>query len=868
MPSIQKNTALSIDSIFEKSSTWGLVILVQSLMSIIWLLLIPKEPGNAVFLGYSLRRLALLLPMSLPLIGGAIIRFNAKRKAVWLTHLLSSQKLPGTASLLVMVGAVLAVGVWSFLFLFFFLEFFPDLGAFYRLIPWLASLFLLGLESILFVPIFIYPNKSNINPGKRKFPIKVFLIAFFVLLTIFILIEITGLGKNPERFSIITLGAPLLEGQIWYITGLLAMFIVTAYAWQSIPHNDHPALVKRSDLIIATILWLAAVTLWMSLPLPSHNYFAPEVQPPNFEKYPFSDAEQYDLESMNVYYGAIDGSVVSKPMYVSLLTILHAIGGLSYANIILLQTLIVGLFPPVLYLIGRELHSRLGGIAIAFFAIFREVSSIQFTSIGNVANTKLLLSDMPAALLAAILALIIIRWFKLEEKRISGHEFLIGGLIGIFALVRIQTILLIPAAILLVFFRYFPKIKVVLISATILLLASSLVLTPVLLRNHSITGVYWLDNPSSSAPLSRILTEGLESFEDEELLTTGDEVVNQNIRIYKDLLFNNFGFFVKFILDHFARNLLSSFLIMPVRLGNNIQFLDFLKFSSYFWGEVYSTSNLKNIAVILLNLLLICIGFSKAYSSNPKGSLLLVGFFLYYNLTSSIARLSGWRFILPVDWIVYVFFAIGIVETLLVGFRKIASFDFLITNPWISEYPEISTKDKKGISWYTSFALIFLFSGGFIPIREHLIPRLLPEYSREEVCGRIDEALKDHDLIEISEDFLPFCLSENVRALKGYGISPRFFKSGEGYYDRDYDPWFGRQDYDRLVFRLIGTQKAKVYIKTIMDDVHFPNGEIVYAVGRDKNKFEAQFVLVDSAEPTLIISSSILEGKEVLIPIE
>jgi hypothetical protein len=283
---------------------------------------------------------------------------------------------------------------------------------------------------------------------------------------------------------------------------------------------------------------------------------------------------------------------------------------------------------------------------------------------------------------------------------------------------------------------------------------------------------------------------------------------------------------------------------------------------------VYSTGNLKNIAVILLNLLLIGFGFSKAYSTNSKGSLLLIGFFLYYNLTSSIARLSGWRFILPVDWIVYAFFALGIVEILLVVFRKIAKFDFSLTNPWLSDYPEIPKRNTNGIIQHIGFGLLFLFAGAFIPIREHLVPSLLPDYSREEVCGRIDDALRDYDLEDINKDFMPFCSSENVRAIKGYGIYPRFFKFGEGYYDRDYDPWFGRQDYDRLVFRLIGTSKAKVYIKTGMEDVRFPNGEIVFVVGRDKNKFEAQFVLIDSTEPTLIISSSLLDGKEALIPIE
>ncbi len=115
---------------------------------------------------------------------------------------------------------------------------------------------------------------------------------------------------------------------------------------------------------------------------------------------------------------------------------------------------------------------------------------------------------------------------------------------------------------------------------------------------------------------------------------------------------------------------------------------------------------------------------------------------------------------------------------------------------------------------------------------------------------------------------MPFCLSSNTRALEGYGLYPRFLKSGEGYYNRKYDPWFGRQDYSRLTFRLIGTKNAKVYIKTDQEDIRFPNGAIVYAAGRNKNKFEAQFVLVEGPQPELIVSSSLLNGQETLEPIE
>ena len=364
--------------------------------------------------------------------------------------------------------------------------------------------------------VVLYPSKQVHGEIKHSFPWLPFCISFGILVAGLMIVTFTGLGINPVRVSIISLGSPLLEGQIWYITIMLALLMTAAYAWKCIPDGSRPAFHGKADLTVALILWLIAVVLWMSLPLPKNNYFAPQVQAPNFEKYPFSDAEQYDFNSLYVYYGTLKDFVISKPLYVTLLALFHAIAGLSYDRIIFLQTLLVALFPSVLYLIGKELHSRMGGIAIAMFAIMREVTAIQATSIANVSSTKLLLSDMPATLLASILALMLIRWFKSNGKKISGHEFIIGGLVGMFILTRIQTLALIPFVLLLAVVRYFRNFKAIIISALILLFAVGLVVTPILLRNHAITGVYWIDNPSSSSGLSRIMTEGLD-FEDDEL---------------------------------------------------------------------------------------------------------------------------------------------------------------------------------------------------------------------------------------------------------------------------------------------------------------------------------------------------------------
>ena len=841
---------------------WLKIITFQTIISIAWLLLIPKEPGNALILGYSLRRLALLIPMALPLIGAALLQWGLNKYESWRAWLVDEEKKPNAAVLLAGGGFLIAAVVWSFTFLFHFMRIYPDLGAYVRLLPMLASYFLIGMEAILFVAIAHYPIKRKNQVEKLTFPPTSFLVAFGILLIGWIIVAITGWGIDPERVSIITLGTPLLEGQVWYIDGLLVLVMAAAFTWACIPKESRSALGGKADLIIALLLWLAAVILWMSLPLPKNNYFAPPVQAPNFEKYPFSDAEQYDINSLNVYYGALEGNVVSKPLYVTFLALMHAIAGLSYDRIILLQTMIVALFPMVLYLIGKELHSRLGGIAIALFSIMREITAIQATSMANVSNTKLFLSDMPAALLASLLALVLIRWFKFGGKKVTGHEFIIGGLIGAFILTRIQTMALVPFALVLVVIRYFRSFKSIILSTLVLMLTVGLVVTPVLLRNHSITGVYWVDNPSSSQRLYTRFTDSMDEDIEIPEATTQEEILNRNLSVISTTLVNGFGGIMNFIVNNFFRNEISSLLVLPVRLGNQINLLDYLTLNYPFWVEVYSRPNLLNLMVILFNFGLIALGFSAIFRKNPWASLVIIGLHGAYSLSSAMARLSGWRFILPVDWVLYALYAMGLVEVLKWFYTYVAGWSLTTKAPWLANYPDDQQQPSRGWVHFALYGVLFLFIGAAIPLRENLLPSLIPEYTKSGVCKIIEEKIQKSEYAQLAEGFSEFCMSENIRTLYGFGIYPRYFKSGEGFYNRSYDPYFGTQPYARLVFRLIGIRNGKVYIKSENATPRFPNGAMVYVVGVDKNKFEAQVVFIEGQQPELLISSPITSGQE------
>ncbi len=857
----KNNNTSKTTPIYQSFRQFFYIILIQSLVAALWLLVIPKEPTNAVFLGYSIRRLLLLIPMVFPACAVLFINHKFKKSETWRKWLEVEGNKANLAMTLILGGVLTILVVWSFIFLSHFLDLFKDIGKYYRLMPLLINYFFSGIELLIFVITAIYrvPNK---NGKSLQFPWRSFLAALLVIGLCFLLIEITGWGNGFTSIVIVSLGVPLLEGQIWYIIGILLMISFAALAWNSIPSGHRPHLVKHRDAVVFLVLWLIAVVLWTSLPLPEHNYFAPSVRAPNFEKYPFSDAEQYDYNSLYVLYGTADDFVVSKPLYVSFLTVLHAVAGLDYVRVVFLQTLVIALFPGILYLIGKELHSRLDGIAIALMAIFREINSIQASSIANVSNSKLLLSGMLAALLASLLVYVVICWFKAPGKKVSGHVFIIGGIIGAFILTRLQAMVLVPFGFLLVVMRYFKNIKSILVSILFMVLAVGLVLAPVLIRNHAITGVYWVDNPSSSGGLYRYFV-----FEDDYEIEipeadSMEEQLNRNISVISSAFSRGFGNIMQFMMDHFMRNEISSMLIMPVRLGNQTQFLDFLKITQPFWTEIYTRSNSLNLFVFITNSIIIALGFSFAFQRNPRAVLCVIGFHVIYSLSSAVVRLAGWRFILPVDWIILAFYALGLVELITAFFQAAFKWDLeTLASDWVAYPIESITKSLAGRG-YLFYGLLLLFIGGFIPLREVVFPSLVPEYDHEEVCSAFISAMESNQAPQSADDVAAYCEDERTGALMGYGVYPRFFDEGEGYYSRSHDLRFGKQDYSRIVFRLIGKANSSVFVRTDREDLEFRNGALVYVLAQDMNETGAAYVLVMGEKPELIISSTIFNSAE------
>ncbi|HRQ32018.1 MAG TPA: hypothetical protein PLM89_02810, partial [Anaerolineales bacterium] len=205
-------------------------------------------------------------------------------------------------------------------------------------------------------------------------------------------------------------------------------------------------------------IYLVASILWLSVPISSlkNTFYAP-ITPPYTTPFPYSDAGFYDYLSQSLLIGAdYFGGIPPRPLYVIFLAALHFLFGQDYVKIIAAQTMVFALFPVALYFLGIKLHSLAAGATIAFFAVFRELTTLWVSANTRTASVKMFVTDFATSLGIAFAILVVIRWF---ERRDVKSAIIAGGSFGLLLLLRTQSLLIVPVIVALAFFAHQRKMK-------------------------------------------------------------------------------------------------------------------------------------------------------------------------------------------------------------------------------------------------------------------------------------------------------------------------------------------------------------------------------------------------------------------------
>jgi hypothetical protein len=210
---------------------------------------------------------------------------------------------------------------------------------------------------------------------------------------------------------------------------------------------------------------------------------------------------------------------------------------------------------------------------------------------------------------------------------------------------------------------------------------------------------------------------------------------------------------------------------------------------------------------------------------------------------------------MPVDWIIYLIY--------LLGFISIFNYLHLIPQNNLIEVEDIPKLKKSSIDFNyqknLTFIFLFLLIGSLIPLRE-LFPVNYQTREKSEICKNLDELISVDKYKNLKENAITFCQDDSSIAVEGNVIHPRFFHRGQGFYDRPTDVFFGKQDFSRLVFRVLSEDARKMYIPVddLKKDELLPNGANAIILAKKGELPEAQFLILTDVENKFIYTDEFM----------
>jgi hypothetical protein len=681
------------------------------------------------------------------------------------------------------------------------------------------------------------------------------------------LIWLTKWGVTPEVVGFNAMGIPILEVYMFlaWISVLLVGKVLNL--WRT--RQPQGKFSWRLDALFIICLYFLAAILWRNTPAP-YNWFVTQPYPPNQQPYPSSDALRYDTTAQSVLIGEglkTENSLRTlRPLYTGMLSILHAIGGPDYQPIIELQPFILAIFPVLLYLLGLHLHSRMAGLFLALLILFREQTAIELSDRITISHAKLLMADLPTAVVLSGFILLVVIWLKTNKPSWKMALFS-GGALGAVMLIRYESLLLIAVVGIIALLKWRKHFSVGVRQFIIFGFGILLITTPWVYRNWQRHGILFFDSPDGRLtavieravavpptipkPTSTLIDHATEAVQENlptetlteskpEITKTPNEAFEKAVTIISD----SPQVVILSIFNHYLNSEIQSVLAMPTSfrlpdsLINFFYHRDFNRFwhsccqaIGYFermpywqsWGELPKQAILPLIG----NLFLISAGTAVAYRRLKWVGLFPLMAHMAFLAGIAIFRTSGGRYILPVNWLLVVYYALGVIAVTIWGGKLLG---------WMRMQPGWNTAARTDRStltvWFNNQwvdvlvpVIGLLLLGCVLPIYESAFPQRYTQKAYQNTYSVVEQALSPDE-----QDWLNNWLTMESAAIRfGQALYPRFLEAGSG--EPDKDPSVMERDYNRLTFSLIGPYNLRVHLPLTELETGFPNGEDVFVVG-------------------------------------
>ncbi len=668
----------------------------------------------------------------------------------------------------------------------------------------------------------IYCNRENLTSlsQKERRGAKAVIVTWFLLgILLFFADQIQRNFDPGYNWGLDGPHFPLLEWQIFIAWALASIFIL------------YGKKLTLSDKWIAVIVWAVTLTLWLSQPInPGYGTQAPIA--PNYEIYPFSDAQLYDQNSQSIIIGKgmANEEFPARPIYVVFLAIMHILVGQDFNAVIAFQSVFLATFPAILYLLGKEISGRPLGVSVAALALFRDLFSNEIAHFTvSVTYSKVLLSELPVALLLALFLLLAYKWGK-KYTEDNLLPILSGCVLGIAIYFRTQSVVALAPTFLLIAFHQKWKIKWLLMQGILVIFGIALVISPWLYRNWQRTGGIVLDNPLSQMNVLAVRYSNHPEMTIPQMPEENDsEYSNRMLKVALESLRENPQWIANNIGSHFSQSFFSGFLVFPIRSKLADLQSVFIP-TSNFWENWLVTNEKKPILFVYM--LLFSIGLVTAWQKERWLGLLPLGTNLFYNLWTALFFASGIRFSFPVDWVYYLYQMLGLITTTRFIFQSLGNI-----KKKIKAAPAPITQLSQ--RWVYITAIILACTAGLsLPLSEILIPDQYPDKTQSQMWA--DFSTKTSASVD-----------KNLILIEGRALYPRYFPANEGIPLTD-KPGYDASPESRLVFEMAGQTTGRVIFPIANEPEYIPHTVDVMLLTEDGTVKTVQYILVSDENHTVL----------------
>lgn len=814
---------------------------IEAIIAVIYLALIPTDPKNVVFMGFSMNRLIIFGIIITVLIFSFFHFWKAKNKVFepkWFSFI---------SRILNQINTLQPILMLIFWLVIFFPAYrFGKYEVIYsRVQPLLILFAVIFLQFLLLKKIRILKTISTFIDLIDKKVIGIFLV---IVLTVWIFLVTTRIGLDIDHDFWGGAATPILP-----LVAILSLFIpfYIKFLFRD-DENKYGKFVKYFPIF----LFFFAILLWNLEPFTPH-FFAPKVRPPNYEYYPYSDAQIYDMTAQSLLSGEgyFNRGHVQRPLYGFILFVFHKLVGQNYLNVVFLQTVLYAFFPVLLFYLGKRFFSPLVGISLGVLAALRELTALQASPFMEIVHSKLYMTDIWASFFAILITFLVCIWY-LEREENNRLLILIGGIMGISLLMRINLLFIFIPIFFFVFVKF--KMKVVFGIQRIVILGLSIfiILFPWMLRNYFQVGEFGIEPQKFRMVIeTRFQIEDSDDQQGPQPGATKPSPMMMPIKegggFFKEINFEQMLNIARFTTANFFHNEIHSILIFPNSIfAESIR--GQIEQNGYIQENWTGEINIRQFVAIIINLTLIGLGISLGYKKFGWFGLFPLSIHLFYNLSNGLARVSGWRYVIVTDWVIILYYLAGLIFVISAVFSKLDLTEIQPTKIIKSneEYQERIGKSSK-IVILVGIILVSIVSISMVLPEVMIKPKFQGEISKEEFIQMMDAS----DVTVDAEVFEEIADEPEAVFIHSKAFYPRYFYEGEG------EPgfnigWMLAKDHNQLNFMVVAPSITGVTMELEAPPGNFPNGSEVYIIGerihsRYGNYFKGEMIFLPNSNEFL-----------------